>query len=169
MRGYVYVFDLDGLYYGNLTFRLYISHCLRVFPPFCIYLVVDFSPAAFSGVPFFLASFVPVSIPLIDFLFDTSTLTSFLPFIFPAVTSTYLMSYCHILIFYSHFLPVISLHVMLSVVLSTFVFPFNYPLLLLSSSLLSPHCSFWPVSLSSLSIPSVSSVILISNPLHLRR
>ena len=54
--------------------------------PCCIYMVVDFYPAAFSVVPFFPASFFPVIIPVIHFRFETSTLTFFLLFTFPLVT-----------------------------------------------------------------------------------
>ena len=66
------------------------------------------SPAAFSVVPFFPASFLPVIILVIDFRLVTSTLTSFLPFIFPFVVSTSLIS-CPLvppyLLLYCHFFP----------------------------------------------------------------
>ena len=141
-----------------------LNHCFRVAPPCCVNLVVDFSPCrAFSVVPFFPAPFLPVIIPVINFPFDTSTMTSFLPFIFPPVTCTSLLS-CLIAplsvstVTYS---PVTFLQAMVSVVLSPFVFLALAldltPLNLLSSSFLSLHCSFWP-------LPSVSLVILISIP-----
>ena len=119
-----------------------LNHCLRVTPPVCIHLVVDFSTAIFS-VPFFPASFLLVIIPVIDFHFVTATLISFLPFIFPPGICTSLIS-C--LVFPPSF--------------STVTFSpspscmscFLSPLSLLSSSFLCLQCSVLPFSLSPLFI-----------------
>ena len=101
-----------------------LDHCFTVAPPFCISLVADFSPAAFSVVPFFPVSFLPVIVLVIDFRLVTSTLTSFLPFVFPPVASTYLISCPLVPPSFSTvtFFPVTFLHVMFPVVLSPFVF-----------------------------------------------
>ena len=137
-----------------------LNHCLRVAPPSCIYLVVDLPPAAFSVVPFFPASFIPV----IDFRFDTfySRFLSFLHLSSCRMYFSSLVSHCQTL--YCRFLPVIFLHVMFSVGFSSLVFLVVtlLPLSLLSLSFLSLYCSFRHLSLSSLSIPSGSLVILIS-------
>ena len=77
-----------------------------------------------------------------------------------------LLSHYFSLLLYCHYSPVAFPQAMYSVVLSPFVFLALalYLLNLLSSSYLSLHCSFRPLSLSSFSIPSVSLVILISIP-----
>ena len=142
-----------------------LNHCLRVTLTFCIYLVVDFS--TFSVVPFPLPLF---------FLSPSLLLTSLSAHLLshPFFPSSFLLSYellsspVPLFPFFSTvtFSPVTFLHVMFSVVLSPSVFlALALPTLNhLSSYFLSLHCCFRPVSLSSLSIPSVSFVILISIP-----
>ena len=125
-----------------------LSQCpsIRVAPLVCIYLVVEFSPC------YLLTSLLS---HLLSLHFFTS---SFLQSLGTSLLSCPLVP--------PSFSTVTFRHVMFSVVLSPFVFfaialP---PLSLLSSSFLSLHCSFQPLSLSSLSIPSVSLVILIFIP-----
>ena len=112
--------------------------------------MLTFLPAAFS-VTFFPATFHPVVIPLFDFPFVTSALTSFLPFIFPHATCTSLLSCPIVTPSFSTvtFFHVTFLHVKFSGVLSQFVFLeikiTLHPLSLLSSSVLSLHCTFRPL------------------------
>ena len=56
-----------------------LDHCFRVAPPFCIYLVVDFSPCRFLCCSFFPATFRLVITAVIDFPYVTYALTSFFP------------------------------------------------------------------------------------------
>ena len=147
----------------NTLFSIPLNHCLRVAPPVCIYLVFDFSP-----VPLFPASFLPVIIPVIGFPFDTYTLTPFLPFIFPPVTYTSLLScpfslpllYCRILPCH---LPacLVSCRSFSNVFSGNRLTSSQSPfLILLVTTLLLPTV----LSVSSLSIPLVVLIILISIP-----
>ena len=127
-----------------------LNHCPRVAPPFPLPLFLLF------------LSYLSSSLLL------TSVSTSLLPIISPLVACTFLLSCPIVTISFSTvtFSPVTFLYVLLSVVLSPFVFlvitlPSHS---LLSSYFLSTHCSFGPLYLSSRSFPSISLVILISIP-----
>ena len=72
-----------------------LNHYLTVAPPFYIYLVVDFPLSLFVVVPFFPACFLTVITSVIDFPFDTSTLTAFLPFIRSHCIAPSDLSPCH--------------------------------------------------------------------------
>ena len=137
-----------------------LNHCLRVAPPCCTYLVVDFSPCRLLCCSFSLPLFY-----LSSSLLLTSLSTHLLALTFFLRRSSCHMNFSpllsHFPLLLCHFLPVTFLHAMFSVIHSPFVFfalalalP---PLSLLSSYFLSLHYSFRP-------LPSVSLVILISIP-----
>ena len=102
--------------------------------------------------------FFPIIIPVIHFPFVTSSLTSFLPFVFLLVTYTYLLSCPIVPPSFSAviFSPATFLNIMFNVVLSQFVFSSHHPppVTVLSALFFSLYCSFRPPSVIALySIP----------------